>query len=385
MSNNDITLNDYLMLVTKTNKFKPNEAINLAKIGLFGEVGSFLSIYKKRDRGEKSNEEKFKNSLIEELGDIFWYFSLLCIQSDINLIELVDTILKGSFELQENNKNFFISDYPNIPFIKYYKNEESSLLNHQDLLNTSGLLLNLIQSQNINQDAINFLKNYLLILKKLNFSLREVILLNKQKIDDRFIDFKDLDLSDYEFDKDFSRDEQIPRKFEIRFVTKSNGKSYMKWNDVFIGDALGDNHKDNDDYKYHDVFHLAFASILHWSPTFRALIKHKRKSDPKIDETEDSGRAIVIEEGLSAWLFSKHKIDKIDLTKKENITYDMLKTIREFVNGYEVHDCPLQLWERAITQGYTAFADLSKYKGGIIECDLEKRCIQFKQVKEDEE
>ena len=38
------------------------------------------------------------------------------------------------------------------------------------------------------------------------------------------------------------------------------------------------------------------AAVLHWSPTFRALIKHKRKSDPTVDEAQDSGRAIVIEE-----------------------------------------------------------------------------------------
>ena len=45
-----------------------------------------------------------------------------------------------------------------------------------------------------------------------------------------------------------------------------------------------------------DVFHFAHAAILHWSPTFRALIRHKRKSNPDIDEAQDSGRAIVIDD-----------------------------------------------------------------------------------------
>jgi hypothetical protein len=65
-------------------------------------------------------------------------------------------------------------------------------------------------------------------------------------------------------------------------------------NGVFIGDPLTDNILDRDGYRFHDVFHFAHASILHWSPTFRALIKHKRKSDPVVDEAQDSGRAIVV-------------------------------------------------------------------------------------------
>ena len=61
------------------------------------------------------------------------------------------------------------------------------------------------------------------------------------------------------------------------------------------------------DTRFHDVFHLANAAILHWSPVFRALIRQKRKSDPKIDEVEDGGRATVVEEGLTAWIFSYAK------------------------------------------------------------------------------
>ena len=33
-------------------------------------------------------------------------------------------------------------------------------------------------------------------------------------------------------------------------------------------------------------------------------MRRKRKSDPKVDEVEDGGRAIVIEEGISAMVFS---------------------------------------------------------------------------------
>ena len=42
---------------------------------------------------------------------------------------------------------------------------------------------------------------------------------------------------------------------------------------------------------FHDVFHLAYAAVLGWSPTTRALLKIKRKSRPEIDENEDGARA----------------------------------------------------------------------------------------------
>ena len=70
-------------------------------------------------------------------------------------------------------------------------------------------------------------------------------------------------------------------------------------------------------------------------------------------------------------------MDKIDLTNENNITYGMLKTIREFVHGYEVEKCPLQLWVSAITQGYSVFNQLSSHKGGIVKCDLVNRKITF--------
>jgi hypothetical protein len=47
-----------------------------------------------------------------------------------------------------------------------------------------------------------------------------------------------------------------------------------------VGDPLTDNIADRDGYRFHDVFHFAHPAVLHWSPTFRALVKRKRKSDP---------------------------------------------------------------------------------------------------------
>ena len=108
----------------------------------------------------------------------------------------------------------------------------------------------------------------------------------------------------------------------------------------------------------------------------RALIKHKRKSNPKYDEEQDSGRAIVVEEGLSAWIFSRAK-ELNFFENQEKVSLGVLKTIGEFVSGYEVEKCPLKLWEKAILDGYAVFRQLKENQGGWIIGNREKRTIKY--------
>jgi len=178
------------------------------------------------------------------------------------------------------------------------------------------------------------------------------------------------------FDGDCPEDERLPSKFEIRVARRASGASQLEWNGVFIGDPLTDNILDRDGYRYHDVFHLAYAAVLHWSPTFRALIKRKRKSNPVVDEAQDGGRAIVVEEGLTAWIFSRAK--ELDLFEgQESLSFDLLKTVQQFVRGYEVATCPLRLWERAILRGYEIFRQVRKQQGGVVIGDRNARTIRY--------
>ena len=47
-----------------------------------------------------------------------------------------------------------------------------------------------------------------------------------------------------------------------------------------FGAELTDNAYDPDGYRFHDVFHFAYAAVLGWSPITRALLRRKRKSQP---------------------------------------------------------------------------------------------------------
>ena len=151
---------------------------------------------------------------------------------------------------------------------------------------------------------------------------------------------------------------------------------------MFIGDALTDNIADSDDYRYHDVFHLAHAAILHWSPTFRSLIKRKRKTDPQVDEAQDGGRAIVVEEGLTAWVFSRAK--QLDFFERQtSLSFDLLKTVQQFVRGYEVEKCSLNLWESTILRGYEVFRQVRATSGGVIVGDRGARTIEYRPLPDD--
>ena len=76
--------------------------------------------------------------------------------------------------------------------------------------------------------------------------------------------------------------------------------------------------------------------------------------------------AIVVEEGLTAWVFSRAK--QLDFFERQtSLSFDLLKTVQQFVRGYEVEKCSLNLWENAILRGYEVFRPrLSDTAGGWV-------------------
>jgi hypothetical protein len=94
------------------------------------------------------------------------------------------------------------------------------------------------------------------------------------------------------------------------------------------------------------------------------------------DEEQDSGRAIVVEEGLTAWIFMRAK-DLNYFEGQTKVSFDILKTIEDFTSGYEFSQCPLKLWERAIIDGYSVFRQIRDAKGGWVVGNRTARTISF--------
>lgn len=182
------------------------------------------------------------------------------------------------------------------------------------------------------------------------------------------------------FDRGFPSDEQLPRRFIVNFYEKPLERSlYVKVsvNDVVIGDALTDNSHEDDGYRYHDVFHLAYAAVLGWSPVCRALLKCKRKSKVKIDEVEDGARAAIIEEAISILIFNQAE-ERGWYADRSSIDIGLLKTIRRMGMGLEVEACTAKQWQEAISQGYAAFLELKKNGGGDVIVDLDKQRVTYR-------
>ena len=185
------------------------------------------------------------------------------------------------------------------------------------------------------------------------------------------------------FDDNILELEQFPREFEMHYVeviSKDSGAPHViqRLRGINIGDRLTDNRADPDGYRFHDVFHLAYMTHLGWSPVIRALLKIKRKSDPKIDENQDGARAVIIEEAISTWIFNHAYTRKFFVDKTPGrLNYDLLKQVHTMVSGYEVERCPLWQWELAILDGFSVFRDLMKHGGGIVRVNLNKRTLEF--------
>lgn len=185
------------------------------------------------------------------------------------------------------------------------------------------------------------------------------------------------------FDLNYPSDEQIPRKFIVSFLEKPLKKGIhvrISINDVAIGDALTDNAHKDDGYRFHDVFHLAYAAVLGWSPVTRALLKRKRKSNDRVDEVEDGARAAIVEEAVSILVFNQAP-QRSWYKDRSSIDIGLLKAIRRIVDGLEVRACTAKQWQRAIHQGYVAFDQLKRNGGGVITVDLDHQSLSYRQPK----
>jgi NTP pyrophosphatase (non-canonical NTP hydrolase) len=181
------------------------------------------------------------------------------------------------------------------------------------------------------------------------------------------------------FDDGFDDEERLPRQFSVTFTEKRNGKQLLvriMISDVIVGDTLTDNAHKGDGYRFHDVFHFAYAAVLGWSPVTRSILRRKRKSNQRIDEIEDGGRAIVVEEAISVLVFNEAP-QRAWYKEESSVDIGQLKTITRLTAGLEVHSCTAKQWKAAILQGYSVFKELNDHRGGRVDVDLDRQSLTY--------
>jgi hypothetical protein len=184
------------------------------------------------------------------------------------------------------------------------------------------------------------------------------------------------------FDAQFPLSEQLPKIFTAEFKTVSvdSGKRTQVFiDDKQVGDIISDNSREEDGYRFHDVFHYTYAALLGWSPCTRSMMKRKRKSDPSIDEFEDGARATITEEAISLMVFNKALKNNL-LDKNGSVCSQLLFWIKEMTDTFEVQARSAEEWEETIQNGYLLFNDLKKNNGGRIHFNTFEKTALFEQT-----
>jgi NTP pyrophosphatase (non-canonical NTP hydrolase) len=383
-----LKLDDYQDRALETDQIKQSGLNGLPYflLGLFGEAGTLLSALKKKQR-DRAAYTGYNDAVVEEFGDVLWYFTSIASRASIRLSTLAQKAF--SDPNSRDKKKVKPETFQEIQLRNISKGAlkdstgdfEAALIS---LAGHVGILLHDLNSERFtnNRDALyaHLVEIFRALVEAANIAdidLANAASSNLTKTNSRWPKSK---VYPPLFDDSYPKDEQIPRRLTFHIIEDPTSKKVIiKLNGVKIGNPLTDNRMVDDDYRFHDAFHFAYMAILGWSPTIRALIKQKRKTNQKVDDAEDGFRAILIEEGISTLIFQRAA--RLNFFESINsLDYSLLKLIPDFVRGYEVERCPLWQWEKAILDGFTIFRQLKLHRRGIVIVDLKKRNISFKKL-----
>ncbi len=176
-------------------------------------------------------------------------------------------------------------------------------------------------------------------------------------------------------DDGFPPGEKLPRRMEV-VIEDREGRAFTTLDGVPYGDPLTDNNYEDDGYRFHDVFHLAYAAVLGWSPVVRALTGRRRKSIPRVAALEDGRRAITLDEGIVALTFSYAR-GRNFLEGAGGIDDGILRIIKEMTWRLEVSTRTAADWERAIILGFDVWRRVRAQGGGTIHVDLDQGTMEL--------
>jgi NTP pyrophosphatase (non-canonical NTP hydrolase) len=382
-----LTIAEYAKQAAYTDQKRGARALGFSMLGLFGEAGGLLSEAKKKQR-DAASYLGYADGVTEELGDVLWYLAAIARRSRLSLQDIAAAAARDDdiwAEGVNQDLTFHALQPTHIPLVK-----APTPAFEATLLALAGDVGKLIHDFRPGQpsNAVELRRRLISVLRRLvqaaneaGVTMEGAAIKNLHKIFDRWPRDK---IYPQPFDATMDTEEQLPRRIVIDVyerTVRSQTYVFQRSSGVFVGDRLTDNSAEPDDYRFHDVFHYAYVAVLGWSPVIRSLLRLKRKSVPKLDEVEDGARAILIEEGVTTWLFGQaQQLEFFANVKPGGLPLDMLKHVRQFVAGYEAADCPLWLWEEAILQGYSAFRFLRRHRRGRVSIDFPNRRLRIKEL-----
>lgn len=297
----------------------PEKGLVIALLGLGGEVGTLQTTQKKVVRDNDGHLDS-RTSAVEDLGDILWYVADAATWLGVDLEEVADD------NLRKIARRWSAHD---LPFPEVSGTPPLGAISSSVLKSALGPA--------------------------------------------------------HVFDGGDKPTERLPRQLTIHLaeIAGTDHQVLPVWNGIPCGNQLGDNAYDEDGYRWHDCFHLAHLAVLGWSPVFRALLKRKRKSSPRVDDVEDGGRAVAIEEGITAMVFGA-ATRAGHFERVRVVDGDLLRTCMRMCVGREVNICSPLEWERAILCGYDVWRTVRDAGHGAVTCDLDARTIEARPLTKEE-
>ena len=364
-------LDSYQLQAARTSFHEPvrgGDAITTSLLGLIGEVGEVITELKKHSR-EGAAYLAFPHRLAEEVGDVLWYAADLAAHRGIRLADLdaISTAPAGSSSTRTGEwirVALSLAEYT----ARVSRSYDSLLEGRQTY-------------RQFDTGLSESLAGIMADLRRLTcmhgLSIADVTKANLRKVNHRWAHPT---RGSATLERVWPDCEQLPVRFDAWLsdvcgcvtITFSidDGRSQI------TPDSLTDNAYDPDGYRYHDIFHLAYAAVLGWSPVTRSLLQRKRKSDPQVDEVEDGGRAVAIEEGIAAMVFAyaaQHRM----FQGVRTVDYSLLRTIRDMTAHLEVSARTAAEWRDAILQGFDVWRGVRDAGGGRIHIDRAVRRIRF--------
>ena len=424
---------DYIRFVRDTDQANN---LDVALYGIAGELGSVVSSVKRRLIAGGEDWSAPNSEIVEELGDLIWYcFAFTrcyCSQNNsrdfnvlahdiINLSKEIgsgderaqrignvlgsgnrDEFLRRARNFSSRASTIHFDDYQELAFLTARTKGRTlvevclavltqlcaELLRRAKLPEIEIVLNRNLADRNV-EDVIGEISWHIAAIASLyNLSLDEVVKSNVEKISLRYGRGHPKPL--YDESEAIPQHEKLPRHLEVCFVSTHSNRLQMYWRGRRLGDPLTDNTASEDGYRFHDIFHLAFAAKLGWSPVLRKLFGRKRKSDPRLDEQEDGARARIVEEAVINAIHAegirqaKLRLPSESATKvrlfasKSEISFDLLKLIKNFVRNNEVSSSRYWEWVDVIYDGCYIFHQLREEGQGTITVDLDQRTISFR-------
>ncbi len=222
-------------------------------------------------------------------------------------------------------------------------------------------------------DILWYLTN---VATKFDLDLDDVACRNLEKISSRWktAGSSSVPSIGYCFDANYPESERLPRRFVVNISDDGHGIVDIFCDGLRLGNRLSDNRYSEDGYRFHDVFHFSNAAVLGWSPITRWMLRRKRKSDQRTDEVEDGGRAIAIEEGISAMVFSYAERHDF-LAGNHWVSAELLRTIKSMTAHLEVSHCTIGDWEKAIRTGFDVWRTVRDTGSARLVVDLDGQLV----------